>query len=302
LVHWYCSFYLKIIYNKKKNKRDIIRAILYKTKITFKNNESGNLLQIRGDTEIFKLGLRVLFFILAYSILLILLSFRVLNKSPSIFGIFLVIYAFVYIIVLYIIFPMIRLIGLNKGQSYWRYIFIKSSYPTTSDLRFDTISNLLFYFMIYNIFFKPNSYSLLFFYLLVLFLFLVLLPFMAGLMEGIIFPGEKEIRPLEYIIFNDRDKDKSVIIKVWTGSGIFEGEIENIKDELVISPLNGLPTDNDIHIRWESIQAFEVIEKQYERIREISDSYEKASQQSRKEHKFRIWLLGKLRKGKNPKT
>jgi len=63
---------------------------------------------------------------------------------------------------------------------------------------------------------------------------------------------------IESLIFNRATNKPKV--RVWVGGTPIEGEVKEIKRDLVIVSVDQQSKEHEIHIRWEAIQAFEVIE------------------------------------------
>lgn len=228
----------------------------------FESGETKSLSEIRNEIVNYKFQLRIIFFSITYFTILVLLFLKVLTSSLTTSVMFSYIFPLIYIFIFYIVFPIVWLITTNKKRSYLQYTVIQSFRSLTiSDLRYDIVFNSVIYITLYSIISGQVSLNnLLLDYLL--FLIILLVPYPTVFIAGLLF-NRRFFDFLEYVIFNDAINDikGSVRIKVWTGSGIFEGEIKNIEDELVIFPLSAPPKDYEIHIRWESIQAFEAIEK-----------------------------------------
>lgn len=281
------------IYSWRKNRKAIITAIFYKVKMNFDKDEAKSLWEIKNQIEDYKSGLRILVISFAYLITIVASSFRVFNSISTLIEIFSIVYPISYNIVIYVfryrIYKIFSTLSQkirnkkqmsqnvtntsNKKQSYEQYILTRSSSWTISDLRYDIIFNLPFYFIVYVIISSQTTNSSLIlsnlvYYFISFLLILLLFPWISYFILMILFGKRwtEYLSSVDSIIFNDAINDikKNVRIKVWTGSGIYEGEVKNIEDELVISPLSDLPTNNEIHIRWELIQVFEIIEQKCE--------------------------------------
>jgi len=145
----------------------------------------------------------------------------------------------------------------EKMRSYRPYVFVKSLYPTASDWFIAFLSYLLFGMFIYIISHKLNIDYLLSILIFIVFYFVLFLIIPLSFFISFRFIAEdlKLFEDLDPIIFKDVIDSTVIRIRVWAGGSVYEGKVRGIDENLVISL-----ADDEIQIRWDSIQAFEVIE------------------------------------------
>ena len=248
-------------YYTLKKKRDEIVKVLF----AYKPKELGkNLKSIREDATLLKFYIYIfisLIFLLIVYLMKIDNTFTAYN-TYEVISTFLLDYGiatFILFVILFVVGNVLKNTNFDaRMQSHWLYVFIKSLYPTTSDWLFMFISYLLFGLLIYTISPKLNAYCA--HYLLVQTLEQIV--FYSGilfLVEILIFivlrTVTEDIRlfeDLDSLVF--KDVRESIKIRVWTKDSVYEGEIGEIGDDLVISSAG-----HTIRIPWDSIQTFEVI-------------------------------------------
>ena len=248
-------------YGWKKKRGDVVRAIFAKAEKPFKKT-SERLEIIRGEVRLVK------FFIYG-GIFLFFLLIPHLEKGNVYhnYGVSLVLYGnvtFYLFFILFLIENVLQLTNLEaKIQSYWLYVLIKSLYPTILDLLFILEFYLFLGLSVYSISSPPSPplstyyllqilYSIATIFVGFLLILIVLFAFFRPITEHI-----KLFVDLESVIFKDvRD---SIEIRVWTGGSVYEGKVRGIGENLVIYSIDSQPRDHIIRIRWDSIQAFEVI-------------------------------------------
>ena len=153
-----------------------------------------------------------------------------------------------------------------KIQSYWFYVLIKSLYLTTSDWLLMFLSYLFFGLVIYNISPKPNADYLLLIQILksiILYSWIFFLtPILIFILLRVIIEDIRPFEDLDSVFF--KDVKDSIEIRVWIGGSVYEGKVREIGEDLVISSVDSQFRDHKIRIRWDSIQAFEVIMQKQE--------------------------------------
>lgn len=153
-----------------------------------------------------------------------------------------------------------------KIQSYWFYVLIKSLYLTTSDWLLMFLSYLFFGLVIYNISPKLNADYLLLIQILksiILYSWIFFLtPILIFILLRVIIEDIRPFEDLDSVFF--KDVKDSIEIRVWIGGSVYEGKVREIGEDLVISSVDSQFRDHKIRIRWDSIQAFEVIMQKQE--------------------------------------
>jgi len=250
------------IIKSKKKRHDIVKAVFANTKKPFEKSQASiSLKHIKEDVMVMKIYIYLLI-----SVIFLLIAHSEINSAFSVYNIYEIISkfsiyygmtTFIFFLVLFATGNILKNSNFDaKIQSYWFYILIKSLYLTTSDWLFMFLSYLFFGLLIYNISPKLNTD------------YLLLIPIIKSIIfySGIFFLTQisifmflkfviEDIRPfedLESVTF--KDVRESIEIRVWAGGTAYEGRIRDIGEDLVISS-----ADHKIRIRWDSIQAFEVI-------------------------------------------
>lgn len=260
-------------YSLQKNKRDIISAILTESYVKFIEGRSKSVFQIKNFVEPIKFTLQF-----AYFVYFLIKTYDFLQKinipssdyAVAYFVLILQYYTFSYLFIFFVFFGMF--LGILyffemkrvRTRYYLLHVFLISLYPTISDLRWGGIFYLSFYLYLYITLFKLNI-NYLPFALVVLLIFYIFIfvsntyPAIGRLISSIKSGSDKRILVnTESLIFNQaEDKPK---IRVQVGSTLYEGKVKEIDRDLVIISVDKELKEHEIHIRWEAIQAFEVIE------------------------------------------
>jgi len=264
-------------YLLQKNRRDIVRAILAKSYVKFGGNRSKSVLQIKNFTEPIKFILQFAYFVYLLIKTYYFLQKIIIPSSAYAIAYFVVIlqdYAFIYflnfLIFFNIYFILLYFLDLKMKKAERRnillYILFISLSSTTSDLRWGAIFYLSFYFYLYVTLLKLNiNYLPLALVTLLIFYGFILIPSLLNTFERLLldfithsFSDKRIFINLESLIFNKvEDKPK---IRVQVGSTFYEGKVKEIDRDLVIISVDKQLKEHEIHIRWEAIQAFEVIE------------------------------------------
>jgi len=276
IIGSFVLFHYSQRYSLQKGMSDIIGAIIAKTKMEFIKGEIKNVLQIKEDVEFIKFTLQFIYFIISFLTKIYYFPQKI-NISSSTYAIATFVgalssYAFIYFLVFLIFFNVCFIIlsfldlKMKKARrrNYLLYILYISSYSTTSDLRWGSIFYLSFYSYFYVTLFKLNINSIPFALdtFLIFYLFILIpsaFPMLERLLLDLIADSDKRIfTNTESLIFNDAsDRPK---IRVQVGSTLYEGKVKKIDKNLVIVSVDKELKEHEIHIRWEAIQAFEVIE------------------------------------------
>jgi len=248
-------------YGVRKKRGDIVKAIFARTEKQFKNT-SVSLRVIRFEVRLVK-------FFMYGAIWLIFLLIPHLEKDVYYaYGESLVLYGTVTLylfLVLFLVGNVLKITNLEaKIQSHRLYILIKSLYPTVLDLLFILEFYLLLGLAVYDVSYPPSPqlrdyYLLVVLYPIVTFIIAFLIIPMAFFM--FLRPITEDIRlfeDLDVVIFKDvRDR---IEIRVWARGSVYEGKVRGIGENLVIYSIDSQSKEHIIRIRWDSIQAFEVIE------------------------------------------
>jgi len=260
-------------YSLQKNRRDIISAILAKSYVKFSEGRSKSVLRIKNSVEPIKFTLQF-----AYFVYFLIKTYDFLQKinipssdyAVAYFVLILQYYTFSYLFTFFVFFGIFLGIlyffemKIVRAQYYLLHVFLISLYPTISDLRWGGIFYLSFYLYLYITLFKLNI-NYLPFALVVLLIFYIFIfvsntyPAIGRLISSIKSgSGKRILVNTESLIFNQaEDKPK---IRVQVGSTLYEGKAKEIDRDLVIISVDKELKEHEIHIRWEAIQAFEVIE------------------------------------------
>jgi len=250
-------------YGLKKKRGDIVKVIFARAEKPFKKGQTSERLEfIRGEVRVVKFFIYVLIFFI-----FLLIPHLEKGNIFYVYGMILGLYGMVassLFFVLFIAGNVLKITNFDaKIQSYWSYVLIKSLYLTTLDLLFILEFYLFLGLYVYNIS-SPSSPKLSAYYLLQILYSIAITFAVYFLIQIIIFtiikPITEDIRlfeDLESVIFKDvRD---SIEIRVWAGGSVHEGKVRDIGEDLVIYSVDRQPRGHIIHIRWDSIQAFEVI-------------------------------------------
>ena len=279
IIGSFVLFHYSQRYSLQKGMSDIIGVIIAKTKMEFRKGEIKNVLQIKEDVEFIKFLVQFIFFIIIFLTKIYYFPQKINISSPTYaiatFVGALSSYASIYFLVFFVFFSVCFVIlsfldlKMKKARrrNYLLYILYISSYSTTSDLRWGSIFYLSFYSYFYVMLFKLNINSIPFALdtFLIFYLF-ILMPIAFPILERLLysttnsFSYKRILVNTESLIFNNAsDKPK---IRVQVGSTFYEGKVKKIDKNLVIVSIDKQQfKKHEIHIRWEAIQAFEVIEQ-----------------------------------------
>jgi len=258
-------------YTLKKKKDDIVKVILARARKPFDKKSKKDQKQTQYSVSLKDIRQRVMFMkyttYITISLIFSLIAYLNIGNNFNINTVYEVLFMFLpdYAAITIMLFLILVGIGYalkksnfdEKMRSYWPYIFVKSLYPTASDWFIAFLSYLLFGMFIYIISHKLNIDYLLLILIFIVFYFVLFLIIPLSFFISFRFIAEdlKLFEDLDPIIFKDVRDSTEIRIRVWTGGSVYEGKVRGIDENLVISSV-----DHEIHIRWDSIQAFEVIE------------------------------------------
>ena len=252
-------------YGLRKKRGDIVKAIFARARKPFQKNETSSKKEIPISLEVIRGEVRFAKFFMYFAIFSIFLLIPHLEKDIYYaYGASLVLYGEVSFILFYILFLVgntLQLTNLEaKIQSRWSYVLIKSLYPTILDLLFIFEFYLFLSLFVFSIS-APPSPPLSTYYLLQILRNIAIISLAFLLIPIMLFAFFKPITEyirlfvdLESVIFKDVRDSTEIRIRVWAGGSVYEGKVRGIGENLVISS-----EDHEIHIRWDSIQAFEII-------------------------------------------